>query len=254
MWVKLSFRMKSPAIIRPYIPLDGIFSYVYARRTGFKYRYEEGYIYGNLLKRKYGYIEELPIKKTVYENSKWFYHISGMIFEKVKGIDKISKFETTIARKSILDNSLFTKRGISFNNSFSASGKEKSYLIKVETIYYPQFAVILETDDPDEIEKLALEITGVGKKTNQGYGAVEYIAMEEIEVKDFRVKDYLIRPIPKKLIADNDYLEYEMRLFTPYFVPNKKYTDVCFIDRKLFNAVPVKLEDNKLQIEPSIIL
>jgi len=253
MWVKLSFEMKSPAIVRPYIPLDGVFSYAYAKLTGFKYRFEDGYIYGNLLKRKYGYIDELPIKKTIY-GDKWFYNISGMIFEKVKGIDSPIVIETALARKTIIDLHLFSKRGLKFGSNIFGSGKEKSYLIETQTIYYPRFAVILETDNPDEVEKLAIEITGIGKKVNQGYGAVRYIATEEMRVEDFRVKDHLIRPIPKQLIKDNDYLEYELRLFTPYYIPNKKYTDICYVDRKLFNGVPIKLEDKKLQSEPEIIL
>ncbi|NPA53857.1 MAG: hypothetical protein GXO21_04245 [Aquificae bacterium] len=253
MWVKLLFEMKSPAIIKPYVPLDGAFSYAYAKLTGFKYRYEEGYIYGNLLKRKYGYIDELPIKKTRYGNGKWFYNISGMIFQKVKDIDSVLKEETAISRKLILEKELFSRRGLSFDSNAFGSGKERSFLTKVETIYYPLFAVVLETDNPNEIETLAIEITGIGKKVNQGYGMVKYLAMEEIEVKDFKVKDFLIRPVPKGLVADDNYLEYEMRLFSPYYIPNRKYSDICYVDRKLFNSIPVNLEGEKTQTEPEVV-
>ena len=237
-WIKALFKMHTPAIIRPYLPLDGALSYAYAKLTGFKYENEEGFIYDNLPVNRYKYIDELPIEKTFYDNGKWFYNISAPIYNPS---DK-KTFKTTITRKYIEDIDLWSIRFPNIENvkwSYKdkfGKGKEKSYLIAVDTFYVPEFYVLMQIDEENEnqVYEILENVKAIGKKTNQGYGFVEFIDIEDVDVKNFVYEDKLIRPVPKTLIEDKDYFELKLRLFTPYYVKNEKYTDVCYVDRMFF--------------------
>ncbi len=256
MWIKADYRMITPAVIKPYLPFDGAISYYYAKKTGFKYKNEEGLIYGNLPANRYKYIDELPIKKTVYKD-KWFYNVSGMLFFKKEGIEEVLTVKSTIVRKYIEDTALWEYRfpnieKVKWNyGEKSAKGKERAYMVKVDTIFYPEFSIILQPDENKEQELLDIleDLKTIGKKVNQGYGRVEFLGYEQVKVEDFRCEGVLIRPVPKDLIEDKDYLEVEMRLFTPYYINNRKHSDTCYLDKTLaFNKVIERKE-----VEPEVI-
>jgi len=259
MWIKADYKMVSPAIINTHIPLDGVFSYSYAQLTEFKYQGKEGYIYDNLPINRYGYIDELPIRKTKYDGNKWFYNISGMLFLKIDNIEEVSKVKSAIVRKYIEDTDLWKWRYPNIENQKwnysekSSRGKEKAFLIPVEAIYYPQFSILLEIDEEKESEVAAIleNIKTIGKKVNQGYGFVEFIGYEAVGVENYTFADTLIRPVPKSLIEDKDYFEIEMKLFTPYYIKNNRYTDKCFVDEKLLFAKTIEFDNEK---DPEVVL
>ncbi len=233
-WIKANYRMLTPAIIKPYLPFDGIFSYYYAQTTGFKYKNAEGYIYDNLPVARYRYIDELPIQRTEY-NGKWFYNISGMLFD-----EGVERGKTAIIRKYMENTQLWLMRKPNIGSlkwkyeEKSARGKEKAHLVAVETVYVPEFSILLEIKEENEdfVVEILESVKAIGKKVNQGYGFVEFVDYECVNVKDFIYEGILIRPVPKRLVTDNGYAELPLRLFAPYYVKNEKYTDVCYIDRK----------------------
>ena len=254
MFIKADFNFLTPAIIKPYIPLDGVFSFSYADLTGFKYEGKRGYMYDNLLISRYGYVDELPIKKTFYGDGKWFYNISGMLFieeSETKIESDVVRQNTVIIRKYIEDTELWKRRFPNIENlkwiysRKSGMGKERAYKFAVETIWYPKFSVILEIEEQkeDEVVKILENIKAVGKKVNQGYGFVEFTGYSGVEVNGFKFADTLIRPIPVDLVEErDDYYEIEMKLFTPYYIKNLKHTDFCFVDEKLMKGKIIKYE------------
>jgi len=233
MWLKINYSMISPALIKPYNPFDGIFSFYYATSTGFKYRGKEGYIYDNLPISLFGYIDELPFRRTYLKDGRWFYNISGIIPER-----KIEYATTGLIRKFVLDTELAELRGISKVDleSFVSRGKEKAYKNLLITAYTPEFSILCEIDDEKYMEVINIfrSIQFIGKKVNQGYGQIKYKGYEEVEVNGFRFNNYLIRPIPNSLIEDNEeYGLIKSKLFAPYYVKNEKYSEVCYVDKKL---------------------
>lgn len=253
MWIEAQFKMLTPAIIKPYIPLDGALSFSYAQLTNFKFRKKKGYIYDNLPVAEFGYVDELPIKRTIYGENKWFYNISGMVFFREEGMPEDSmKLDAFIIRKYIEDGDLWLKRFPNIRQikwryaEKSAKGKEKAYKFKVQSIFYPMFSVFIEVEDLDTMLKILENMKTIGKKVNQGYGRVEFIGWEEANVESYKINGILIRPVPKGLIPDDDYLEIEMKLFTPYYVKNLKYTDVCFVDRKIVEGNPIERQKKEL--------
>lgn len=239
MWMRLKYKQTTPAIITKLSAFDGVLSYGLASLRGFDLRGQE-----DRYKAEYGYIEDLPIKRTEYKNV-WFYNVSVPIFSNPKvSITYISR--KFVADAFIYENkeeNLYTKK-VDYDER-TRKGREKVIRDMYRTIESDYIYVILEAEDREKVIDIASRVKFIGKKSNFGFGEVELVEYEYIDVENFVYKDFLIRPVPVSLIEDKGYGIIKTRIVPPYYIPDERYKDICYIDKRLFSFKKIKIEDGE---------
>lgn len=246
MWMKLKYKQITPAIITRLSVFDGVLSFGLASLRGFDLKSKED----NRYKAEYGYIEDLPIKRTEYKNG-WFYNISVPIFSN----PRLSI--TYLSRKFIPDRFIYENKNTGREDIYSkkftkediSKGREKVIRDTYRTIESDYMYVILEAEDKDKIIDVASRIKYIGKKANSGYGEVELVGYEEVNVENFVYKDILIRPVPISLIEDRGYGIIRTRIVPPYYIPDERYEEICYIDKRLFSFKEVEIEEEEKEDE-----
>ncbi len=226
MWLEVVLRPKTPLIIDPFAPADGILSFAYAVSTGFKYKNENGRVkIGKLSlpKSQFQYILELPIEKEGIPDGSWFYRIS-VLFPK----REIRKVETNIIRRPDYTNPYIREANknlqVNKNTQADKKGKFKTFKIPISAVYSEEFVFYADVPEErlEEFEEtvFVLERTGIGKKTGFGFGQVEVEVREtEVEIRKLTIEDRLIRPVPINYLEREPEIEIYKSILPPYYLP-----------------------------------
>ncbi|MEM3265663.1 MAG: hypothetical protein QW478_09045 [Candidatus Micrarchaeaceae archaeon] len=239
MWIMLKYKQLTPMILTHLSVFDSVLSYGLASLRNFDLRKDE-----DIYKAEYGYIDDLPITKTVYEKG-WFYNISLSLFS-----NPVIKY-TYLSRKFIPDRFIYENRhkdiySIRFTEKENAGvGREKAIMDRYRTVQSDYVYVILETNNEREIIDIADKINFIGKKSSFGFGQVKLVDYYNVDVKDFVYKDILIRPVPTSLVNDRGYGIIKTRIRPPYYIKDEMCEDVCYIDKRLFTFKQLQLEEGE---------
>ncbi|KZX84834.1 hypothetical protein A3715_17505 [Oleiphilus sp. HI0009] len=177
--LEIKFTLSQPVIVNHFLTLDGVLSWAMFQATG------------DIEKAA----NELPIKRT-----DGIYHASSVRFSlPIK--KEIADFTAGLRGEEDLSTNKFRpdkKKYIGFDN---ARGDYKAQLDGYNAIRSKE-AVFYCVGEKEKIEELLTFLPGLGKKTNQGFGAYQYITITEIAEDKSMYDDRLgvMRPVNEETL------------------------------------------------------